>query len=388
MHTQTENTHGKIGHLTPQTPATDQPGQAPGQMGRRPFMKRLGLLGLAALPTTAFLSTPNRARAASGGSHLNEGDVALLKFLAAIELVEADLWQQYAEVALGNAAFQAALLSLDGDMPTYVNQNTRDEFSHQNFLKQYLVSKGHQPVSLDPFRNLPSSQATGANKTAKRLTSLMNLTVDTSWFLRYRLSGNPDFGDSFPQIVDLQNVPGIPNQDLPLPSDQANGFKIQFIGNVAGFHFAAIEQGGASLYTSMLTKATSLEVLRIIGSIGGTEILHFQTWQDKAGNAPSVTDDHGNTIFPNLPIAPAPVPDGIDHAAPNDTNQIMPAPCTFISPQLPPCSIIRPSSTKQGGAMATVKFFTDMGLFQGQDDAFFDFVASLAEEADEAQRQD
>ncbi|HZT22742.1 MAG TPA: hypothetical protein VFB55_07530, partial [Verrucomicrobiae bacterium] len=226
MHTQIEKSDGKIGPLTPKTPAAAQPSHPP--MGRRPFVKRLGLLGLAALPTGAFLATPNRARAETNSSRLTGGDVAILRFLAAAELLETDLWQQYTELALGNEAFQTALEVLDGDMPTYVNQNTRDEFTHQNFLNAYLVSKGHRPVSLERFRTLPSSQATGANKTAKRLTNLMNLTVDTSWFLRYRLAGNPDFGDSFPQIVDLQNVPGIPDRDLPLPTDPANGFKIQF----------------------------------------------------------------------------------------------------------------------------------------------------------------
>jgi len=369
-------------------PAGDQSPDAldQGAIGRRTFVKRLGLAGAAALPVGALLAGETRARAQGGDSQPSAGDVAMLKFLAAIELIETDLWQQYAELALGNAAFQAGLLSLDGDMPTYVNQNTRDEFSHQNFLNKYLVSKGHKAVSLDPFRKLPSSQATGSNKSAKRLTNLMNLTVDTSWFLRYRSSGNPDFGDMFAQIVNLNNVPGIPNSDLPLPTDPG-GFQSQFIANVAGFHFATIEQGGSSLYLSLLTKATSLEVIRIIGSIGGTETMHFQTWSDKAGNAPLVMDGMGNTIFPQLPIAPAPVPDGIDHAAPNDTNQIMPAPCKFISTHLPPCSIIRPSSADQAGAKATVMFFTKMGVFQGQGDDFFDFIASLAEEAEEARRE-
>jgi hypothetical protein len=367
-------------------PAGDQSPDLPGQaaMGRRTFVKRLGLAGAAALPAGALLASETRARAA-GNSQPTAGDVAILKFLAAAEILETDLWQQYTELALGNAAFQAGLLSLDGDMPTYVNQNTRDEFTHQNFINAYLVSKGHKPVSLEPFRKLPSSQATGSNKTAKRLTNLMNLTVDTSWFLRYRSAGNPDFGDMFAQIVDLKNVPGIPNSDLPLPTDPG-GFQSQFIANVAGFHFATIEQGGSSLYLSFLPKASSLEVIRIIGSIGGTEIMHFQTWQDKAGNAPLVMDGMGKTIFPQLPIAPAPVPDGIDHSAPNDTNQIMPFPCKFISTSLPPCSIIRPSATENAGAMAAVMGLTNMGLFQGQHDDFFDRIAELAEEADEARR--
>jgi hypothetical protein len=196
-----------------------------------------------------------------------------LKFLAAAEILETDLWQQYNEVALGNPAFQfqQALFSLDGDMPSYVNQNTRDELSHAQFINAYLVSKGHTPVSLEPFRKLPSSQASGADKTAKRLTNLMNLTVDTSWYTRYRGQGNPDFGDTFPQIVNLVNLPAIPNSDLPLGSDEA-----QLIANTAGFLFATIEQGGSSLCDSFIPKARSLEVLRIVTAIGGTEIQHFE----------------------------------------------------------------------------------------------------------------
>src|SRR5262249_54094000 len=159
------------------------------------------------------------ARADRSHGDLSRGDAALLRFLAAAEILETDLWQQYNELALGNEAFQTALEVLDEDMPTYVNQNTRDEFSHQDFLNAYLKSKGRQPVSLEQFRSLPSSQATGANTTAKRLTNLTNLTVDTSWYTRYRSTGNPDFGDTFGQIVNLVNVPGIPSTNLPVNSD-------------------------------------------------------------------------------------------------------------------------------------------------------------------------
>jgi hypothetical protein len=358
---------------------------AQSNMGRRSFIKKLGLAA-AVVPAGALLTTSLPAYADNGNSKLNSGDVAILKFLAAAEILETDLWQQYTELALGNPAFQMALQVLDGDMPTYVNQNTRDELTHEVFINAYLVSKGHKPVNLEPFRTLPSSQATGANKTTKRLTNLMNLTVDTSWFLRYRLSGNPDFGNTFGQIVNLQNVPAIPQNDLPLPTDSTFGFKIQLIANTAGFHFATIEQGGSSLYQSFLSKVSSLEVLRIVGAIGGTEIMHFQTWQDKAGNAPELVDNFGNEVFPQLPHAPDPTPDGIDHSDPTDTNQIMPAPCKFISSKLPLCSVIRPTSTNQAGAKAAVMGLTASGLFNGQSQAFFNLLASLAEEADEAKR--
>lgn len=356
-------------------------------MGRRSFLRKLGMAGVAAGPVGVVLTTALEARADGGNSGLTDGDAAILRFLAAAEILETDLWQQYTELALGNPAFQMALTVLDGDMPTYVNQNTRDEFTHENFINHYLMSKGRKAVNLEPFRNLPSSQATGSNKTAKRLTNLLELTVDTSWFLRYRLSGNPDFGDSFGQIVNLNNVPAIPENDLPLPTDPTFGFRIQLIANTAGFHFATIEQGGSSLYQSFLPRASSLEVLKIIGAIGGTEIMHFQTWQDKAGNAPELMDNHGDEVFPQLPHAADPTPDGIDHSDPTDTNQIMPAPCKFISTHLPLCSVIRPVSTKFAGAQAAVAGLTASGLFNGQSNAFFKLLAELAEEADAARRQ-
>ncbi|HWX22615.1 MAG TPA: hypothetical protein VN578_22155 [Candidatus Binatia bacterium] len=352
-------------------------------------MKRLGLGGATLLPASTLLTGRTVARAAGFGRGLTRGDVAILKFLAAAEILESDLWQQYNELALGNESYQLALNVLDGDEATYVNLNTRDEFSHAAFINKYLESKGHQPVSLEEFRRLPSSQATGSNKTAKRLTNLMQLTVDTSFYFRYRSALNPDFGAKFPQIVDLVNVPGIPNSDLPPPTDLDHGFMIQFIANTAGFHFASIEQGGASLYQSFLPKATSPEVIQIVGAIGGTEIQHYQTWTDKAGNAPALTDNNGNTIFPQLPGAPSlpNPPDGTDNAAANDTNQIFATPCEFIDPNLPLCSAIRPISTQQAGAVATIAFFKNDGLFIGQGQDFLDFLNELAEEADEARRQ-
>ena len=337
------------------------------------------------LPTTSLLAhsmanaSPSMGKAGSLSGGLSKGDAAILSLLAAAEILETDAWQQYQEISLGNLPFIQAIQALDGDMPTYVRQNTRDEFSHQAFLNSYLVAKGHKAVSLEQFRKLPSSQATGSNKSASRLTNLMNLTVDTSWYFRYRGPGNPDFGDTFPQLVNLVNVPGIPNSDLPVGGDD-----IQVIANTAGFHFATIEVGGSSLYTSMLPKANSPEVVRIIGSIGGTEIQHFELWQDKAGNAPPVPLNTG-TRFPQLPLAPEGFPgDGTDPASPNDTNQVFPFPCTFIDPSLEPCSIIRPTSNQQAGAVAAFNGFKEMGLFDGQGQDFFDFVFGLAAEADAA----
>src|SRR5437899_1599010 len=219
------NVESQLGGMEPKT--NEKPGNRSPRFGRRSFLKRVSLGGAALLPAAALL--PEHASADHGrdqgqnqdhnNGSLSDGDTAILRFLAAAEILETDLWQQYNELALGNPAFQNGLFALDEDMPTYVNQNTRDEFSHQDFINAYLVSKGARPVNLEPFRTLPSSQATGANKTAKRLTNLMNLTVDTSRYTRYRSTGNPDFGDSFPQIVNLVNVPAIPNGDLTIGGD-------------------------------------------------------------------------------------------------------------------------------------------------------------------------
>jgi hypothetical protein len=374
------NLESRLHGVEPQT--DKQPVPTSPRFGRRSFLKRVSLGGAALLPAAALL--PEHASADHGQNHgsLTDGDTAILRFLAAAEILETDLWQQYNELALGNPAFQNGLFALDGDMPTYVNQNTRDEFSHQDFINAYLMSKGRRPVNLKAFQNLPSSQATGANKTAKRLTNLMDLTVDTSWYTRYRSTGNPDFGDTFAQIVNLVNVPGIPNSDLAVGSDEA-----QLIANTAGFHFATIEQGGSSLYDSFLPKATSPEVIRIIAAIGGSEIQHFEVWQDKAGNAPPVPLATG-ALFPNLPHAPQQLPNGIDPADPIDTNQIMPRPCKFISPNLPLCAVIRPTLTANAGAVAAATGLTRSGLFNGQSDAFFEFLFDLAKDADSARRGD
>jgi hypothetical protein len=368
----------------PQT--NKQPANANPRFGRRSFLKRVSLGGAALLPAAALLpehaSADHEKDLQENNGSLTDGDAAILRFLAAAEILETDLWQQYNELALGNPAFQNGLFALDEDMPTYVNQNTRDEFSHQDFINAYLKSKGRRPVSLEPFRNLASSQATGANKSAKRLTNLTNLTVDTSWYTRYRSTGNPDFGDTFAQIVNLVNVPAIPNTDLAVGSDEA-----QLIANTAGFHFATIEQGGSSLYDSFLPKATSAEVIRIVAAIGGSEIQHFEVWQDKAGNAPPVPLATG-AQFPALPHSPDQEPNGIDPSDPIDTNQIMPRPCKFISPHLPLCAVIRPTLTANAGAVAAATGLTNSGLFDGQSDAFFRALFELAREADSARRGD
>jgi hypothetical protein len=362
-----------------------------GVVRRRSFLKGLGIAS-ATLSAGALLATESNAQATRSNGKLSKGDAALLRFAAAVELIEADLWQQYNElggVQGGNPAYMAALSNLDGDMPQYIADNTDDEISHAAFLNAYLVSKGVEPIDLDAFRTLPSSQATGA-KNIGRLTNLLNLDVDLSWYTRYRSGQNPDFGTHFKGPFFIKNEPAIPlndndtppNQPQPVPPATPQEARMQAIANTAGFHFAFIEQGGASLYPTLAFKATDPEVLRILVSIGGVEIDHFGLWHDKSGNAVSqplagVTDPETGLTFPDLNAL---------HSELDQTNLILPEPCEFISKSLPQCSVIRPTSTQNGGAVATIKAFTDDLLFLGQSPAFFTLVNRLAVEADSVRR--
>jgi len=212
----------------------------------------------------------------------------------------------------------------------------------------------------------------------------MQLTVDTSWWTRYRSrTANPDLGDTFAQAIPTLAVgqhTAIPRTDNDL---QDPNF-LQAIANTAGFHFGTIEQGGSSLYPKLAQRVTGLETLRILLSIGGTEITHFQTWHDKAGNAPPIPDAVDpvtgvHVTFPNLNSSPF---GGEDF----QTNLIMPEPTAFLSRKLPPCSIIRPTATN-GAAMGAVKALTADGLFIGQAKEFFKFMHTLAVEADLAVRE-
>ncbi len=175
------------------------------------FRKGLALGGAGFLSVGLFgagsLYTSLAQAQATVSSAVTKGDVAILRFLAAIEILETDLWQQYNELGgiqdsevpggSGSAAYTKALQVLDGDMSQYIHDNTEDEISHFTFINAYLASKGAEPVNLDKFRTLQGSQATGAQKDKARLTNLMQLTVDTSWWTRYRSrTKNPDFPTS------------------------------------------------------------------------------------------------------------------------------------------------------------------------------------------------
>jgi Ferritin-like domain len=358
-------------------------------ISRRSFLSKTIALGAG----TVGAGLLSNIRAAEASSSLSAGDAALLRFPAALEILEADFWIQYNELGgiqdaevpggHGNPDYTEALAVMDEDMDQYIHDNTDDEITHHQFLNAYLVSRGANPAVLNRFRTLMGSTATGVNrgKIGKRLTNLTQLTIDTSWWTRYRDdSHNPDLN---PNFVFPQAVPTLArNQHTAIPrtdADTTDSNFLQAIANTAGFHFPTIEQGGNSLYPQLAQRATDVEVLRILMSIGPTETMHFQTWSDKVGNAPPLTAVDPVTgvsvTFPDLDVT-------------NEKfkkNLIMPEPCPFLDRSLPIVSIIRPTNT-QGAAMGALRFLTNMGLFIGQSDAFFAYMTQLAQAADAATR--
>jgi hypothetical protein len=367
-----------------------------GEIDRRSFLKTgvsaAAIAGAGFLDSETLLVENENDNDRSG--RLTRGDAALLRFAAAAEVLETDFWVQYNELGgvqdkevmggSGNPAYTAALAVLDSDMAQYIHDNTDDEFTHQNFLNAYLRSKGAAGADLEQFRTLEGSKASGSSGKA-RLTNLMQLTLDTSWWTRYRSdSHNPDldpkftFPQAIPTLAEGEHT-AIPRTD----ADTADANFLQAIANTAGFHFPTIEQGGNSLYPALAQRATSVEVLRILISIGPTETMHFQTWADKAGNAPPLTAKDPITgvdvTFPDLNSAPF-------GGETFSTNLIMPEPCPFISRKLPSCSVIRPTETR-GIAIGVVNFLTAMGLFKGQSPAFFEMLHDLARDADSARRE-
>src|SRR5580700_2847446 len=243
-------------------------------VGRRSFLKG-SLLAGGAVMSAGLLANGSLARAQSDTQEsgpLSQGDIAILRFLAAAELIETDLWTQYAELGgIGDLPpievdpneqlnpYQIALSNLDSDGPQYISSNTLDEVSHAAFLNAFLESNGAEPVNFTQFETLPGSTAKGSSGKL-RLTNLMNLNVDTSWYVRYRSATNPDLGATFPQAITLRGVTAIPRTDADFEGRSNPNFPgndhIQAIANVAAFHFGAIEQGGSSLYAALSQKVT------------------------------------------------------------------------------------------------------------------------------------
>ena len=364
---------------------------------RRSFLKTgVALGGLATMGSGLLARSVGQGTPSAGA--LTEGDAAILRFLAAGEALEADFYTQYNELGgiqdgevpggHGNRAYTERLREIDRNIPQYIHDVTDDEMSHQSFLNAYLVSQGADPVDMEPFRTLQGSMATGSSG-RPRLTNLMQLTVDTSWWTRYRSStNNPDVN---PTVFE-QAVPDLHNGKFAaIPGTDADLFPhahIQAIANTAAFHIPTVEQGGGSLRLALAQRVTSVEVLRLLISMGPIELMHFQTFSLTAGRVRPMTDPTNGLTFPDLNTGKDP-----NNGSEGDvvremfqTNLVLPEPCPFINASLPACSVVRPTKMT-GVAMGALNFLTAMGLFTGQSPEFFAFLTDLAEAADAAQRE-
>jgi hypothetical protein len=303
-------------------------------------------------------------------SLVTKGDIAILQFLAAAEALENDLWQQYTELAQGNASFQQALQQIDPSLITYINDDRRDELSHYQLINAVLGQIGKLQgktltVDVSSFMVVPPPSVTGIAQTP-RITNLTNLNVDTSWFNRYRSAQNPDLPpapNATEQFVIINGQPTIPL------SDSQSGRTTQLAAHCAAFHFGAIEQGGASLYNGLLDAVISPLARAIVAGIGPTELYHFVAFHKSLERLPKL-NEHGIS-FPDL------------RSDRTLAEAILPAPCSFLDPTLPLCSVVRPRSDANSGPLAAASGLAASGLFQGNP-GFVQAAVALATAAETA----
>ena len=301
---------------------------------------------------------------------VTDGDIAILQFLAAAELLEDDLWQQYDELAEGNALYQQALRRIDRSLVRYINDDRDDERSHHQLINAVLARIGQRRgrnlvVNVDPFRVVNPPNVVGIAP-RPRLTNLQRLNVDTAWFNRYRSAQNPDLPpapQATAQFVTISAQPTIPVSNLQGASE------IQLAAHCAAFHFAAIEQGGASLYNGLIDAVISPVARAIVAAIGPTELYHFVGFHKSLENLPAFS--FGGVTFPGI----------------RENRElgegIFPEPCAFLDPTLPLCSVVRPRSNANSGPLAAASGLAASGLFDGNP-GFVQAAVQLAQAAESA----
>src|SRR2546428_10883186 len=140
---------------------------------RRSFLSKGLAVGGAGIIGAGILANGLPVFAEESRASLTSGDIAILRFLSAAEILETDLWQQYNELAGVDVTsgpsflYVTALEQLDEDMPQYISDNTDDELTHEEFINAYLASKGAETVDLTRFATLPSSKADGAKQVGR-----------------------------------------------------------------------------------------------------------------------------------------------------------------------------------------------------------------------------
>jgi hypothetical protein len=335
----------------------------------------------------------SRSRGAVFGQSLNcadrltKGDIAVLRFLAAIELIEGDLWQQYEEVGGvsegSQTNYQLALQFLDADGSQHISSGAMDEIGHAALLNAHLESQGVDPVDLDEYRTLPGSSAAGVLNIG-RLTNLMHLNFDTSWFAQYRRTNALELQDHAQLAAYLINVPAIPRTE----ADLVEPAHTQAIANTAVFHLAFIEHACSCVYASVCRMVKRAEVLNLALGIGSQEAAHFLEWADFASKAvhgmPFRLDGAQVTLIDQ--VQPSLDFDLVCNKPVLQPAFLLAVRCEFIRKDPPLYSVSRPIDDRLGGAVATIHSFTENGLFVGQSKNFLRSLTKLAQEADAAMR--
>jgi hypothetical protein len=330
-----------------------------------------------------------RARSTSFGQKLDytndrltKGEIAILRFLTAIELIEIDLWQQYDELGGATTAqqsdYQLALQFLNRLGSKFITANAVNEIEHSTFLRTCLESEGVEPVNLDGFRILRGSTATGSQNVG-RLTNLMHLNLDTSWHIRNRRVNTREVDSPVQRRMRIVNRPSIPRSEEDLGEPE----RIQVIANTAAFHFRFIEQGVSSLYTSLSQRVKRARVLKIMLGIGGQEIAHFLDWTNFATQDLQFRFDDSATSITNQGMT---FPDSAvtSRRFLFQTNPRLSSHGISIRKDLPLSSMIRPVNDRFCSAIETIESFTENGLFFGQSTKLLRTLMALAEEADTA----
>jgi hypothetical protein len=335
---------------------------------RRNFL-RAGAAASAALAITGVTNVT--AQVTNNDLDLvTDGDIAILQFLAAAEILEDDLWQQYDELAENHVAYNQALRRIDRSLVRYINDDRDDERSHHLLINAVLQRIGQRRgrnlvVNLDPFKVIPPPNVSGIAP-SPRITNLKNLNVDTSWFNRYRSPQNPDLPPAPGATAQLVNIVG--RATVPLSNNQSAN-EIQLAAHCAAFHFAAIEQGGASLYNGLIDAVISPVARAIVAAIGPTELYHFVGFHKSLENLPAFSAS--GLSFPNL----------------RDSRQvseaIFPEPCAFLDASLPLCSVVRPRTNANSGPLAAATGLAQSGLFEGNPN-FVAAAVQLAQAAESA----
>ena len=318
---------------------------------------------------------------------LTKGDIAILKFLQTIELIESDLWQQYDELGgitkgMQNS-YQLALQDIDDSCSEYISRNSIDEIGHATFLSSYLESEEVAPVNLDKYRTLRGSRATDANDVG-RLTNLMHLEIDKSRYIQNHTAEYTQLREAVPQVVGIVRRTTIPRTE----EDFNEPALIQTIAHTAVFQFRYFEWGVSSLYTSFSRQVRRAKVLKIALGIGAHEIAHSLNWANfppHSAKGPLTRFDNSETSSKNRRplLSDFNVPFVGLHL---QTIPLIPLRSEFIGDNIPLWPVIWPLDDRFGGAVDTIMSFAEDGLFFGQSKGLLQELIATAEDADAALR--